>query len=333
MGTFDAGHADDGDAGQRSRRTVHGPVVGYATVNGERVAISSKRSSYGKDVARPALLPPPVQRPGALTAESFMKAASLSRRRRSTRSTSTKATSRCTPAGRAAAPQPRTSTRACRPSAPASTSGTGFLAKAGHPQGIDPRDGTITNWNQTAAKGFAAADDEWGHNGSVARIDLLRQEPRSPRDQEGQVDARLGDRGDERRRHPGRARDRHGAAAQAPAEGLQGPERAGAADARRCWSRGSATAAAAWTATSTATSTIRAPRSWTAPGTTIADAFMAPKLGSQLDELRLAVQPLRPAAQRPVQRLVSVLRPRRPDAARQEGQVAVQLTPTAATAS
>ena len=44
---------------------------------------------------------------------------------------------------------------------------TGFLDKAGHPQGIDPADGTITNWNQTTAKGFAAADNEWGHNGSV----------------------------------------------------------------------------------------------------------------------------------------------------------------------
>ena len=30
--------------------TVHGPVEGYATVNGPKVAISSKRSSYGKDV-------------------------------------------------------------------------------------------------------------------------------------------------------------------------------------------------------------------------------------------------------------------------------------------
>ena len=30
--------------------TVHGPVEGYATVNGQKVAISSKRSSYGKDV-------------------------------------------------------------------------------------------------------------------------------------------------------------------------------------------------------------------------------------------------------------------------------------------
>ena len=44
------------------KTTVHGPVVGYATVKGKKVAISSKRSSYGKDVARPALQPPPLQR-------------------------------------------------------------------------------------------------------------------------------------------------------------------------------------------------------------------------------------------------------------------------------
>ncbi len=30
--------------------TVHGPVVGYATVHGRKVALASKRSSYGKDV-------------------------------------------------------------------------------------------------------------------------------------------------------------------------------------------------------------------------------------------------------------------------------------------
>ena len=29
--------------------TVHGPVTGYATVDGTKVAISSKRSSYGRD--------------------------------------------------------------------------------------------------------------------------------------------------------------------------------------------------------------------------------------------------------------------------------------------
>ena len=42
----------------------------------------------------------------------------------------------------------------------------------------------------------------------------------------------LGDRGDERRRDPGRARDRHRAAAEAAAQGHHGPDAAGAADAR-----------------------------------------------------------------------------------------------------
>ena len=44
----------------------------------------------------------------------------------------------------------------------------------------------------------------------------------------------------------------------------------------------------------------------------IADAFMKPQLGPQLNELELAVLALRPAAGRPVQRLVPVLRPRHP---------------------
>ena len=60
MGTFDAGTLD-GDP-VTFKTTVHGPVVGYATVKGKKVAISSKRSSYGKDVARPALQPPPLER-------------------------------------------------------------------------------------------------------------------------------------------------------------------------------------------------------------------------------------------------------------------------------
>ena len=51
MDTFDAGvlKGSGGAPDQRIvfRRTVHGPVVGYATVGGRRVAIASKRSSYG----------------------------------------------------------------------------------------------------------------------------------------------------------------------------------------------------------------------------------------------------------------------------------------------
>ena len=48
MGHFNAGTLN-GDPVE-FLTTVHGPVEGYATVNGQKVAISSKRSSYGKDV-------------------------------------------------------------------------------------------------------------------------------------------------------------------------------------------------------------------------------------------------------------------------------------------
>ncbi len=48
MKPFDAGTLN-GDP-VRFMTTVHGPVTGYATVKGKKVAISSQRSSYGKDV-------------------------------------------------------------------------------------------------------------------------------------------------------------------------------------------------------------------------------------------------------------------------------------------
>ena len=41
---FNAGTLDNQTV--EFNRTVHGPVVGYATVNGRRVAVSRKRSSY-----------------------------------------------------------------------------------------------------------------------------------------------------------------------------------------------------------------------------------------------------------------------------------------------
>ena len=48
MGHFNAGTLNGEPV--KFLTTVHGPVEGYATVNGHKVAISSKRSSYGKDV-------------------------------------------------------------------------------------------------------------------------------------------------------------------------------------------------------------------------------------------------------------------------------------------
>jgi hypothetical protein len=53
MQPFDAGTLNPGTNRAREivfYRTVHGPVFGYARIHGRLVALSRKRSSYGKDV-------------------------------------------------------------------------------------------------------------------------------------------------------------------------------------------------------------------------------------------------------------------------------------------
>ena len=51
MESFDAGRVGFG-AGNPVvfNETVHGPVIGYATVDGERVALSSARTTRGREV-------------------------------------------------------------------------------------------------------------------------------------------------------------------------------------------------------------------------------------------------------------------------------------------
>ena len=55
MGTFDAGllkgRGDIPDQQLTFHTTVHGPVIGYATVGGTKVAISHERSTYGRELA------------------------------------------------------------------------------------------------------------------------------------------------------------------------------------------------------------------------------------------------------------------------------------------
>ena len=60
MRPFDAGTLDGQPV--NFNRTVHGPVVGYATVDGRRVAVSRKRSSYLLDARGRADLPAPHPR-------------------------------------------------------------------------------------------------------------------------------------------------------------------------------------------------------------------------------------------------------------------------------
>jgi acyl-homoserine lactone acylase PvdQ len=172
MKDFDAGTLNGKQVSFET--TVHGPVEGYARVHGRKVAISSKRASYGKDVLdllfNRRLSDGQVDSP-----QSFIKAAELTPQTFNSFYIDDKHVAEVTTG------LLPLRAKGTDPSLPTIGTGKyewrGFLSDAGHPQGIDPVHtpvkGTMVNWNNDAAHGFGAADDEWGANGSVARVSLL----------------------------------------------------------------------------------------------------------------------------------------------------------------
>ncbi|HEY1565477.1 MAG TPA: penicillin acylase family protein, partial [Solirubrobacteraceae bacterium] len=156
------------------KMTVHGPVVGYARVHGRLVAISSKRSSYGKDVLD-LLFNRRLSDGQVHSPQSFLKAAALTPQTFNSFYIDDKHVAEITTGLLPLRPK---GTDASLP-----TIGTGafewrgFAPDSVHPQGVDPLHtpvkGTMTNWNNVAAHGFGAADDAWNANGSSARVDLL----------------------------------------------------------------------------------------------------------------------------------------------------------------
>ncbi len=168
MEPFDAGLV--GDEPASFMRTVHGPVVGYATVDGKRVAISSQRSTYGKDTLD-QLFFRRLSNGQVDSPKSFFKAASKTPQTFNSFYIDNQHIAMFT-SGRLPLRNP-----AVDPGLPTLGTGKyewqGFLDSADHIQGMDPSDGTIVNWNQGAAKGFAAPDNDFGKNGSAVRNDLL----------------------------------------------------------------------------------------------------------------------------------------------------------------
>ena len=152
------------------KTTVHGPVTGYATVDGRKVAISSKRSSYGEDVLD-LLFNRRISNGQVHDPKSFFNAAAKTPQTFNSFYIDDEHVAEYT-AGklpiRAKGVDPGLLTNGT-----GKYEWTGFLSKNGHPHGTDPKDGTMTNWNQVTAKGFGSADDEWGRAGSAERVDML----------------------------------------------------------------------------------------------------------------------------------------------------------------
>jgi acyl-homoserine lactone acylase PvdQ len=173
MTTFDAGVLK-GNPGQQDTKvsfheTVHGPVIGYATVKGVRVALSQDRSTRGREAVN--LVPFMEFDENVPTSpQGFIRTASKVELAFNWHYADSKHIAYFSSA--------RLPLRAPGADPQLPTVGTGaydwrgFAPASAHPQAIDPPSGYIVNWNNRPAHGFGAADDNWSY-GSVHRVDLL----------------------------------------------------------------------------------------------------------------------------------------------------------------
>ena len=173
MTTFDAGvivgRPGEPDQPLVYRETVHGPVSGYATVEGRRVAISVKRSTRGRELVSVGFFLD-LSMNNVRSAKDFLRVASAveftfnwfyADNRDIAQYTSGRLPLRPT---------------SVDPGLPTKGTGdyewTGFATPAAHAQAINPSTGVLLNWNNKPARGYAASDDEWSY-GPVQRVDLL----------------------------------------------------------------------------------------------------------------------------------------------------------------
>lgn len=167
MGTFDAGSLDGKELIYRT--TVHGPVVGYATSGGKKVAIASDRATRGRELL--SAIPFQVLSTGGVhDPQQFFSTMSGFDLTFNWFYADSKHIAMYS-SGRLPLRAP-----GVNPALPTNGDGDydwrGWLAPLAHPHVVDPPSGQIVNWNNKPAAGFGAADDNWTY-GSVHRVQLL----------------------------------------------------------------------------------------------------------------------------------------------------------------
>lgn len=156
-------------------RTVHGPVVGYATdrKTGKKVALSRKRSSYGRETVD-QLFNQQMTYSRVKSAKDFIAAAQKSPQTFNSFYASATESAFYTSGAIPARP------KGVNGDLPVDGTGkyewTGELAKSKHPQVTNPSSGMIVNWNNKPAKDFPAGDDRFGNEGGIQRVDMLNSE-------------------------------------------------------------------------------------------------------------------------------------------------------------
>src|SRR3954451_5039420 len=169
MGRFDAGKVAGKEL--RYRTTVHGPVIGYATVGGKRVAVSRKRSTSGMDIL--FQIPFRDMTLGTVhSAKQFMKSFAQSPFTFNAGYVDDRDT-----AFYSAGLLPLRDKRV-DPRLPTNGNGRfewkGWLSAKRHAQAIGAPNGTLVNWNNRPAASWGAADDTWDY-GAVHRVQMLNR--------------------------------------------------------------------------------------------------------------------------------------------------------------
>ena len=254
--------------------SVHGPVIGTATVDGQPYALTRQRSTFGRDGLNLAAL------------KDMTEGKARHARRSSSRprtSSGSRSTGRTRPApttayfssGRLPRRRARASTGGCRRSAPATTSGAASCPSASTRTSVAGPDGLLLNWNNQSAPGFMHGDD--APFGSVHRVELFDQFPRR---------VTLAD--DVERHEPGRDRGRPLArvARREPGAAQRCRPRTRSPTApSTCSTTGCSATRRGSTPTTTASTTTPARRSWTRCGARSPTAVMRPVYGDLLDDL------------------------------------------------